>query len=106
MYTNLAKAIQQTENVFKFARNSKTVSPETKNRLVAPSNERVRCSLSGGITKWRQNGPFPNYLRLLIQSESWCSSFHTQINFHSHENEFELACELACELICIRNDEH
>ena len=27
------------------------------------------------------NRPFPNYLRPLFRSESWCSSFHMQINF-------------------------
>ena len=36
------------------------------------------------------NRPFPNYLRPLFGSESWCSSFHMQINFHSYENEFNL----------------
>ena len=36
------------------------------------------------------NRPFLNYLRPLFRSESWCSSFHMQINFHSHENEFNL----------------
>ena len=34
----------------------------------------------------RANRPFPNYLRPLFRSESWCSSFHVQINFHSHAN--------------------
>ena len=42
--------------------------------------------------KWRLhtglcNRPFPNYLRPLFRSESWCSSFHMEINFHSHANE-------------------
>ena len=36
------------------------------------------------------NRPFPNYLRPHFGSESWCSSFHMQINFHSYENEFNL----------------
>ena len=36
------------------------------------------------------NRPLPNYLRPLFQSESRCSSFHVQINFHSHENKFNL----------------
>ena len=30
------------------------------------------------------NRPFPNYLRPLFQSESWCSSLHMKISFHSH----------------------
>ena len=33
------------------------------------------------------NGSFPNYLWPLFQSESWCSSFHMKISFHSHANE-------------------
>ena len=37
-----------------------------------------------------RNRPFLNYLRPLLRSESWCSSFHMQINFHSHEDEFNL----------------
>ena len=32
------------------------------------------------------NRPFPNYLWPHFQSESWCSSFHMQISFHSHAN--------------------
>ena len=41
------------------------------------------------LFRW-SNGPFPNYLRPPFQSESRCSSFRMQINFHSHENEFNL----------------
>ena len=33
------------------------------------------------------NRPFPNYLLPLFQSESWCSSFHMKISFHSHAYE-------------------
>ena len=33
------------------------------------------------------NRPFPNYIWPLFQSESWCSSFHMKISFHSHLNE-------------------
>ena len=32
-------------------------------------------------------GQNPNYLWPLSQSESWCSSFHMKISFHSHANE-------------------
>ena len=32
------------------------------------------------------NRPFPNYLRPRFRTESWCSSFHMQINLHSHAN--------------------
>ena len=35
----------------------------------------------------KSNRPFPNYLWPLFQSESWCSSFHMKISFHSHANE-------------------
>ena len=33
------------------------------------------------------NRPFPNYLWPLFRSESWCSSFHMKISFHSNANE-------------------
>ena len=33
------------------------------------------------------NRPFPNYPWPLLQSESWCSSFHMKISFDSHANE-------------------
>ena len=36
------------------------------------------------------NKSFPNYLKPLFRSESWCSYFHMHKNFHSHENEFNL----------------
>ena len=45
---------------------------------------------SGEKLKYQANRPFPNYLRPLFQSESRCSCFHMQINFHSHGNEFNL----------------
>ena len=45
------------------------------------------------------NSSFPNYLRPLVQSESRCSSFHMQINVHSHENEFNLRFFFFFELI-------
>ena len=38
---------------------------------------------SFGITP---NRPFPNYLKPLLQSESWCPSFHMKMRFHSHVN--------------------
>ena len=34
--------------------------------------------------------PFPNYLRPLFQSESWCSSFHMKISFHSRAKKTNL----------------
>ena len=37
--------------------------------------------------KASDNRPFPNDLWPLFQSESWCSSFHVNISFHSHANE-------------------
>ena len=39
------------------------------------------------------NRPFPNYLWPLFQSESWCSSFHMKISFHSHANENKFSYE-------------
>ena len=33
-----------------------------------------------------RNKPFPNYLRPRFRNESWCSSLHMQINFHSLAN--------------------
>ena len=39
------------------------------------------------LMKTRDNRPFLNYLWPLFQSESWCSSFHMKISFHSHANE-------------------
>ena len=42
------------------------------------------------------NRLFPNYLWPRFRSESWCSSFHMQINFHSHENEFNLRVNENC----------
>ena len=37
--------------------------------------------------------PFPNYLWPLFQSESWCSSFHMKISFHSRANENKFSYE-------------
>ena len=45
-----------------------------------------RCT-PGTKRKEVGNRPFPNYLWPLFQSESWCSSFHMKISFHSHANE-------------------
>ena len=42
---------------------------------------------------WTTNRPFPNYLWPLFQSESWCSSFHMKISFHSHANENKFSYE-------------
>ena len=30
------------------------------------------------------NRPIPNYLEPRSHSESWCSSFHMKVRFHSH----------------------
>ena len=48
------------------------------------SSDRVR---SGYEISRQYNRPFPNYPWPLLQSESWCSSFHMKISFHSHANE-------------------
>ena len=55
-----------------------------------PANVSViggQLTLSTGTShKITHKRPFLNYLRPLFQSESRCSSFHMQINFHSHAN--------------------
>ena len=56
--------------------------------LKAFSREPDRHSLHGqNVRSGPLNRLFPNYLWPLFQSESWCSSFHMKISFHSHANE-------------------
>ena len=50
----------------------------------APAKFQLKLKEAMHINWEKPNRPFPNYLKPLPQSESWCSSFHMKMRFHSH----------------------
>ena len=60
---------------------------KTNNELDWLNYRNARNKVNIAVKAAKSNRPFPNYLWPLFQSESWCSSFHMKISFHSNADE-------------------